>query len=92
MRARRARRLPDRPLPAGSPDPPPNTCVGLGDTGAGPRSRLLRLGLLSLRYWVLHLGLGLAGRQGKREKAVSKRVSPPLLGTQQREGTRDTPT
>lgn len=90
MRARRARRLPEPPLPAGNPDPL-HTCVGLGDAGAGPRSRLLRLGLLSLRYWILHLGLGLAGRQGKREKAVSKRV-PPLLGTQQREGTWDTPT
>lgn len=68
---------------------PPRTCVGLGDAGAGPRSRPCRLDLLRLGYWVLDLGLGLAGWQGKREKAVSKGVPTPL-GT--REGTRDTPT
>lgn len=57
---------------------PPRTCVGLGDMGAGPLSWLCRLGLQCLRCWILHLGLGLVGRQEKREKGVSEGLQTPL--------------
>ena len=77
----------EAPGPPGQQPGPPRTCVGLGDTGAGPRSRLRRLGLLHLRNWIFHLGLGLAGRQGEREKAVSTGVPPPQHPAERGHGT-----